>query len=165
MATQYEMREFEEHARLRVNIAWNKGFLRGFFAAVFLFLFLDFIGFDDFLAWRKSQKVLNTHTNDFKKARALISTLKNKLPYYISSMFENISLTEYPIYPNTVKYKNTIRFALPTYLNTAPDILLEKAKSVSFSCFKFNIKSYILERYSSLCTTLGCGACHRKLHI
>ena len=35
-------------------------------------------GFDDFLAWRKSQKVLNTHTNDFKKARALISTLKNK---------------------------------------------------------------------------------------
>ena len=122
----------------------------------------------------------NTHTNPIEKHFKLLSLpdihqmkllclykkyLENKLPHYISSMFENISLTEYPTYPNTVKYKNTIRFALPTYLNTAPDILLEKAKSVSFSCFKFNIKSYILERYSSLCTTLGCGACHRKLHI
>ena len=35
-------------------------------------------GFDDYLSWRKSQKVLNTHTSPFKKAQALINTLKNQ---------------------------------------------------------------------------------------
>ena len=34
-------------------------------------------GFDDFLAWKKSIQVLNTHTNEYKRCSVLRSTLKN----------------------------------------------------------------------------------------
>ena len=34
-------------------------------------------GFEDYLAWRKSQKYLNSHTDPFKKGATLLSTLKN----------------------------------------------------------------------------------------
>ncbi len=122
----------------------------------------------------------NAHTNPIEKRLKLLSLpdlhkmkllclykkhLEKKLPKYLTSMFENIRLNEDPIYPKTVKYKNTIRFELPTYLQTAPNVLLEKAETVSYICFKFNVKKYILERYTSLCTTIGCGLCHRKLYI
>jgi len=122
----------------------------------------------------------NAHTNPIEKRLKLLSLpdihqmkllclykklLENKVPIYISSMFKDMSLTEYPTYPNTAKYKNSIRFELPTYLQTAPETLLDKAKSVSFDCFKFNIKQYIIERYSSLCTIVGCSSCHLRLRI
>lgn len=91
--------------------------------------------------------------------------LENKLPYYLKSMFEYISLSEYPTYPNMVKYKNSVRFELPTFLQTAPNELIQKAKTVSYISFKINVKKYIIERYSSLCTIIGCGSCHLRLHI
>jgi hypothetical protein len=122
----------------------------------------------------------NAHTNPIEKRLKLLSLpdihqmkllclykkhLEHKLPKYLSSMFESISLCEYPTYPNTVKYRNSIRFELPTYLQTAPNELLYKAKTVSYICFKFNVKKYIIERYTSLCTIVGCGSCHLQLHI
>ena len=37
----------------------------------------DLTGFSDYLGWRKSQKALNSHSDPFKKASLLLSTLKN----------------------------------------------------------------------------------------
>jgi len=88
----------------------------------------------------------NAHTNPIEKRLKLLSLpdihqmkllclykniLENKVPKYIASMFETMSLTEYPTYPNSVKYRNTIRFELPTHLQTTPDILIHKAETVS----------------------------------
>ena len=56
-------------------------------------------------------------------------------------MFESIKINEDPIYPNTAKYKYTIRFELPTYLQTAPNALLTKAEAVSYIGFKINVKT------------------------
>ena len=122
----------------------------------------------------------NAHTNPIEKRLKLLNLidihqmkllclykkhLENKLPYYLKSMFEYISLSEYPTYPNMVKYKNSVRFELPTFLQTAPNELIQKAKTVSYISFKINVKKYIIERYSSLCTIIGCGSCHLRLHI
>ena len=79
-----------------------------------------------------------------------------KLPNYIAKMFENMSLDTDPNLPKLVKYRNTIRFALPTFLQTAPSVLLIKSQSISYCYFKFKVKEHILERYSSLCTVVGC---------
>ena len=38
---------------------------------------LPLTGSDDFIAWKKNQKFLNTHTDPYKKAAALLGTLKN----------------------------------------------------------------------------------------
>lgn len=122
----------------------------------------------------------NAHTNPIEKQLKLLSLpdihqmkllclyknhLENKLPKYLTTMFNKINITEYPSYPKTVKYKNTVRFELPTYLQTAPDILLDKAQTVSYDSFKVNIKKFVIERYSSLCTIVGCGLCHLKMRI
>ena len=38
---------------------------------------LPLTGSEDFIAWKKNQKYLNTHTDPYKKAAALLGTLKN----------------------------------------------------------------------------------------
>ena len=121
----------------------------------------------------------NAHTNPIEKRLKLLSVpdihqlklfclykkfVDGKLPKYITEMFEHISLDNYPIYPKTVKYKNTIRFELPTFLQTAPSELIQKSQIVTYFCFKANVKKYTFERYSSLCTIVGCGSCHLRLH-
>ena len=122
----------------------------------------------------------NTHTNPIEKKLKLLSVpdihklkkyclykkfIDDKLPKYISTMFKNMSLVSFPNYPKTVKYRNTIRFELPTFLQTAPDVLMRKSQIVSYWCFKSNVKEYIIERYSSLCTITGCISCHLRMHI
>ena len=122
----------------------------------------------------------NVHTNPIEKRLKLLSVpdihqLKlfclykkltdQKLPNYIAKMFENMSLDTDPNFPKSVKYRNTIRFALPTFLQTAPSVLLIKSQSISYCYFKFKVKEHILERYSSLCTVVGCRSCHLRMHI
>ena len=122
----------------------------------------------------------NVHTNPIEKRLKLLSVpdihqLKlfclykkltdQRLPTYISKMFDNMSLDEYPNFPKLVKYRNTIRFELPTFLQTTPTVLLDKLHSTSYCYFKSNVKKYIFERYSSLCTIIGCGSCHLRMHI
>ena len=38
---------------------------------------LPLTGYEDFIAWKKNQKFINTHTDPYKKAAALLGTLKN----------------------------------------------------------------------------------------
>ena len=82
-------------------------------------------------------------------------------------MFENMDLENEPNLPKSVKYRNTIRFELPCFLQTAPNELIEKVtnRAISFCSFKSEVKKYIIERYSSLCTVLGCGSCHLRLRV
>ena len=122
----------------------------------------------------------NTHTNPIEKKLKLLSVpdihklkkyclykkfIDDKLPKYISTILQNMSLVSFPNYPKTVKYRNTIRFELPTFLQTAPDVLMRQSQVVSYWCFKSNVKEYIIERYSSLCTITGCSSCHLRMHI
>ena len=122
----------------------------------------------------------NTHTNPIQKRLNLLSVpdihklklfcfygkiVYCELPKYILKMFENMNLVTEPNYPKFVKYRNTIHFELPYFLHTAPSDIIEKVtnRAISFCSFKLEIKNYIIERYSSLCTVTGCGSCH--LHI
>ena len=122
----------------------------------------------------------NIHTNPIEKRLKLLSVsdihqLKlfclykkltdRKLPNYITKMFENMNLDTNPTFPKLVKYRNTIRFVLPTFLQTAPSVLLGKSQSISYCYFKSKVKEHILERYSSLCTVVGCRSCHLRMHI
>ena len=124
----------------------------------------------------------NTHTNPIEKHLNLLSVpdihkLKlfcfyrkifyRDLPMYILKMFENMNPETEPNYPNSVKYRNTIRFQLPYFLQTAPNELIEKVtnRAISFCSYKSIVKKYIIERYSSLCTVLGCGSCHLRIRI
>ena len=119
----------------------------------------------------------NTHTNPIEKRLNLLSLpelhqtkllclykniLDNKTPQNITQMFPTVTSNVTPTEPRTKLYKTSTRFELPEYLLTAPDELTN-AKDRSYVAFKGHIKKYIIERYSSLCTKVGCNACH--LHI
>jgi hypothetical protein len=122
----------------------------------------------------------NAHTNPIEKRLKLLSIpdihqikllclykrhIDNKVPKHISLMFTNINLDETPNYPKSAKYKSTTRFEMPTYLQTAPTELLNTSHNVSYCTFKANAKKYIIERYSSLCTVIGCGSCNLQARI
>ena len=124
----------------------------------------------------------NTHTNPIEKRLNLLSVpdihkLKlycfywkiaaHEVPEYMLKMFENMNLETEPNYPKSVKYRNTIRFELPYFLQTAPNELVEKVtnRAISFCLYKSEIKKYIIERYSSLCTVVGCGSCHLRIRM
>ena len=68
--TEIQTRTTEESERRRQEINANIRSLE----AVKL---LPLTGSDDFIAWKKNQKFLNTHTDPYKKAAALLGTLKN----------------------------------------------------------------------------------------
>ncbi len=87
--------------------------------------------------------------------------IDNKLPNYITSMFDKIEYHKAPNPPRTKLYENTIRFELHNYLLTAPNYFIILLNTVSLSCLKYNTKKYILERYSTLCTVTGCQVCHQ----
>ena len=82
------------------------------------------------------------------------------LPLYISNMFVGTDLSIELPKPRTKLYENTIRFQLPYFLSLAPDYLLDQAHRVTYSHFKTNTKEYIIDRYSTLCTSVGCRVCH-----
>ena len=124
----------------------------------------------------------NTHTNPIEKRLNLLSVpdihklklfcfyrkiIYRDLPIYILRMFENMNFGREPDYPKSVKYRNTIRFEMPYFLQTAPNEIIEKVtnRAVSFCSFKSSTKKYIIERYSSLCTVIGCGSCHLRIRI
>ena len=87
-----------------------------------------------------------------------------KLPKYMNDMFIGLNNSNPMVRPRTKKFENTIRYELPDYLRTAPEYLTTLSKKVSHICFKMNIKKYLLERYSSLCTITGCKVCQMS-HI
>ncbi len=87
--------------------------------------------------------------------------IDNKLPNYITSMFDKIEYHNAPNPPRTKLYENTIRFELHNYLLTAPNYFIILLNTVSLSCLKYNTKKYILDRYSTLCTVTGCQVCHQ----
>ena len=124
----------------------------------------------------------NAHTNPISKKLRLLNLpdihhskllclykqyIDCKLPENIHNifcnMFDSMRVPCLPTYPRTAAYRQTIRYELPTYLFTAPNELVNKAFTTSFNTYKWNVKEYILDRYSSLCTTVGCRACN--LHI
>ena len=75
-------------------------------------------------------------------------------------MFAHINLQDQSTLPRTKIYEHTIRFQLHIYLLTAPDYLVQQLHKVSFSYLKYKVKKYMIERYSSLCTKIGCQVCH-----
>ena len=85
--------------------------------------------------------------------------IDNKLPTNIHTIFQEINSSE-PQDPRTSAYKSTIRYQLPALIHNAPTELLEKIHSVSYKTFKWKAKTYRLDRYSSLCTDIGCRICH-----
>ena len=62
--------------------------------------------------------------------------------------------------PRTVSYRNTLKYALPYFLTLAPSEILDEANNVTYQTFKTHVKKYIIDRYSSLCTVVGCGSCN-----
>ena len=124
----------------------------------------------------------NTHSSPIEKRLNLLSVpdihqqkllclyknaIDNKLPTYIKDMFQNINsyVNNLPNYPRLAKYRYSIKYSLPTYIYSAPTDLLKKAEEVSYRSFKWNIKTYIIERYSSICPVIGCGSCHLSIII
>ena len=83
-----------------------------------------------------------------------------RLPLYISKMFFGMNLSITLTKPRTKLYENTIRFQLPYFLSLAPDYLLDRAYRVTYACFKTNAKEYMIDRYNTLCTVVGCRVCH-----
>ena len=88
----------------------------------------------------------------------------HKLPKYINYMFTGLNNLEPLVRPRTRKFENTIRYELPHYLRTTPEYLITLSKKVSHTCFKMNVKKYLLDRYSTLCTVTGCRVCQMS-HI
>ena len=82
------------------------------------------------------------------------------LPERSSDMFVGMDLSTKLPKPRTKLYENTIRFQLPYFLSLAPDYLLDQAHRVRYSHFKTKAKEYIIDRYSTLCTSVGCRVCH-----
>ena len=120
----------------------------------------------------------NAHTNPIEKKLKLLSLpdihqtkliclykklVDKKVPNHTEDMFKNIDLLQDLTLPRTKTYENTIRFELPIYLKTAPNYFIEQAQLLKYPCFKYKIKSHILERYSSLCTVLGCRNCQYSM--
>lgn len=83
-----------------------------------------------------------------------------RLPLYTSKMFFGMNLSITLTRPRTKLYENTIRFQLPYFLSLAPDYLLDRAYRVTYACFKTNAKEYMIDRYNTLCTVVGCRVCH-----
>jgi len=100
---------------------------------------------------------------DIHKIKLLImykQFVDETLPLYISNMFVGMDLSSELPKPRTKLYENTIRFQLPYFLSLAPDYLLDQAYRVRYSYFKTKAKEYIIDRYSTLCTSVGCRVCH-----
>ncbi len=109
----------------------------------------------------KKLKLLSLHDIHNTKMLCIYKNhIDKKLPKYISSMFAQINLQCAPTPPRTKLFENTLRFALHTYLLTAPDYLIKLLHKVSLSYLKYKTKKYITERYSTLCTITGCQVCH-----
>jgi hypothetical protein len=119
----------------------------------------------------------NMHANPIEKKLNLLSLpdvhqlklltlykkiIDRKCPRNIQKMFDTTTTDKEPQGSRTKHYKDSPRFELTEYLSTAPEELITKAKGVDFSTFKKNVKAYIIERYSSLCTKVGCKACHLR---
>ena len=117
----------------------------------------------------------NAHTNPIEKRLKLLSLpgihqmkllclykkyTDNNVPKHVSLMFANINSNEYQNSVISAKYKTTVRFTLPAYIQTAPTELMNKSQDVSYFSFKAFAKNYIIDRYSSLCTVTGCGSCN-----
>ena len=107
----------------------------------------------------------NAHTNPIKKRLKLISLpdihqmkllclykkyTDNNVPKHVSLMFANINSNEYQNSVISAKYKTTVRFTLPAYIQTAPTELMNKSQDVSYFSFKAFAKNYIIDRYSPL---------------
>ena len=93
----------------------------------------------------------NAHTNPIEKRLKLLSLpdihqikvlclykrcIDNNVPKHILLMFTNINLNENQNYPKSAKYKSTIRFEMPTYIQTAPTEILDKSQNVSYYSLK-----------------------------
>ena len=80
-----------------------------------------------------------------------------KLPNNIHSIITDMDINQHP---RTEGYKSTIRYELPQYLETAPADIINDAPNRSYISFKWMTKKYLIDRYASLCTSVGCRACH-----
>ena len=124
----------------------------------------------------------NAHTNPIEKRLRLLSIpdihkikslclckniVDNNVPQNIKYMFENLfeASEDNVVSPRTANYQSTIRYALPELIKTTPNEIMSKLHSNRYCSFKWNVKSYIIDRYSSLCTKLGCGSCHLSIKI
>ena len=115
---------------------------------------------------KKKLNLLSLH--DIHQMKLLIlykKIIDKQTPQNIQKMLETITSSQTPRNPRTKHYKSSPRFELPEYLQTAPNELIKAAKEMKIASFKRQIKKYIIERYSSLCTKLGCNACHMHIQI
>ena len=116
----------------------------------------------------------NAHSNVIEKKLKLLSLpdihkmkllcfykryIELNLPYNLHAMFDNINILNTPVYPRTALYRNTVHFSLPTFMATVEDELITRANKVSYGSYKYSIKKYFFNTYSSLCTQIGCKAC------
>ncbi len=115
---------------------------------------------------------INSHTSPICKKLSLLSLpdihqmkvlclykqyIDSKLPNNIHNIFTDMNKNELP---RTAAYQCTIRYELPQYLQTAPPEILDNVPTSSYTCFKWNAKKYLIDRYASLCTSIGCRTCN-----
>ncbi|MCP4990727.1 MAG: reverse transcriptase family protein, partial [Colwellia sp.] len=94
------------------------------------------------------------------KLLCLFKQIKDKkAPRPIANLFREKDLAiSTPDPPRIKTYENTIRFELPSMLINVDTRLLNT--NGTYQTFKSNIKKFIIERYSTLCTKIGCTACY-----
>ena len=86
--------------------------------------------------------------------------VNSKLPANIHNILANIDTHDPPEDPRTNAYMSTIRYELPRYLQTAPPELMYNASNICYKSFKWKAKTYLIDHYTSLCTSIGCMTCH-----
>ena len=123
---------------------------------------------------------INTHTSPICKKLKLLSLpdihqmkllclykqyVDSKLPANIHNILANIDTHDLPEDPRTNAYMSTIRYELPRYLQTAPPEIMYNASNSCYKSFKWKAKTYLIDRYTSLCTSIGCMTCHLSIKI
>jgi len=114
----------------------------------------------------KNLKLLSIGDIYVTKLLCLYKQLKDqKLPGPIANLFELNELTiSAPKAPRIKIYENTIRFELPSLLLNTDPSLLNLTNDCSYHTFKRNMKEFIIERYSTMCTKTGCRACYPQVY-
>ena len=125
---------------------------------------------------------INAHTNPIEKRLYLLSLpdihkmkvlclykniIDKKVPANVENIFKGTlgNMEDQTHQPRTDNFRTTIRYALPELVKVMSDEVMCNVHTYSYCSFKRNLKSYIIDHYSSMCTKIGCGACHLSIYV